>query len=142
MVYSQQKQRKERDHAVILKKGKKKNTFWSLFRKVMFRVSAAKKSKILISRQRLLSFFLSAKLINFATESTPKLYTYPVIYSRVIEPPKGEELCLSVSRARTELFFFVSSAYSSQICILYKIIERERNRGGGKEDTGAKKNKT
>ncbi len=45
MVYSQQKQRKERDHAVILKKGKKKNTFWSLFRKVMFRVLAAKKSK-------------------------------------------------------------------------------------------------
>ena len=58
------------------------------------------------------------------------------------EPRRGEELYLSVSRARTELLFFVSSAYSSQICILYKIIERERNRGGGKEDTGAKKNKT
>ena len=72
-----------------------------------------------ILRQRLLSFFLSAKLINklinFATVSTPKLYIYPVIYSHIIEPRKGEELYLSVSRARTELLFFVSSVYSSRL---------------------------
>ena len=137
VIYSQQKQSKERDQAYSdsEEEGKKKNTERSLFRNVMFRVLAAK-ILILPSQRLLLSFFLSAKLIHFATVSTHTVYIYPVIYSRVvIEPPKGVRGALSVCLSRANdgvvLFCLFCVFFSIVYCIkLYN--ERVKNRGGGK----------